>query len=311
MQKEQLIAIVGPTGAGKSIVAVELAKKLNGEIVSADSMQIYKGMDIGTAKLNQEEGKGIKHHLLDIVEPSKDFSVAEYQKIARQIISKINKEGKLPILVGGSGLYVRSVIDKFEFPGGTLSSPIRKELLERAKKDPNSLYEELLRLDPEAAKKIPASNQRRIIRALEVIKTTGKPFTAYQKEWEKRESIYNLKIYGLDLPREKLYTRINERVDNMMKSGLLVEVESLLAKEGLSLTARQALGYKEITAYLSGEMTLEEAIETIKKRTRNFAKRQLTWFKQDYRIRWIKVDEKGATEIADEIEQNLKQDYFI
>ncbi len=311
MQKEQLIVIVGPTGAGKSIVAVELAKRLNGEIVSADSMQIYKGIDIGTAKLNQEERKGIKHHLLDIVEPSKDFSVAEYQKIARQIISKINKEGKLPILVGGSGLYVRSVIDKFEFPGGTLSSPIRKELQERAKKDLNSLYEELLRLDPEADKKIRASNQRRIIRALEVIKTTGKPFTAYQKEWEKRESIYNLKIYGLDLPREKLYTRINERVDNMIKSGLLVEVESLLVKKGLSLTARQALGCKEIAAYLDGEMTLEETVETIKKRTRNFAKRQLTWFKQDYRIMWIKVDEKGATEIADEIEQNLKQDYFI
>ncbi|MDP3012630.1 MAG: tRNA (adenosine(37)-N6)-dimethylallyltransferase MiaA [Candidatus Subteraquimicrobiales bacterium] len=305
--KESLITIVGPTGTGKSEVAVKLAKKLDGEIVSADSMQIYKGMDIGTAKLSLKKREGVNHYLLDVVETSKNFSVAQYQKLARAAISEITKKGKSPFLVGGTGLYIRSVIDKFHFPIGTLNSSIRKELQERAQIEPESLYEELKKIDPETAAKIPSTNLRRIIRALEVIKTTGKPFSKFQKEWEKRESIYNLKIYGLEVPRDILYSRLNERVDKMIKSGLLVEVKTLLVRKRLSLTARQALGYKEIIAYLKGEVALEEAIETIKKRTRNFAKRQLTWFKRDYRIKWVNVNEKSPDEIAEEIINDLKR----
>lgn len=305
--KESLIAIVGPTGTGKSEVAVKLAQKLDGEIVSADSMQIYKGMDIGTAKLSLKEREGVNHYLLDVVETSKNFSVAQYQKLARAAISEITKKGKSPILVGGSGLYIRSVIDKFHFPIGTLNSSIRKEIQERAKIEPESLYEELKKIDPETAAKIPSTNLRRIIRALEVIKTTGKPFSEFQKEWKKRESIYNLKIYGLEAPRDILYSRLNERVDKIIKSGLLVEVKALLIRKRLSLTAPQALGYKEIIAYLKGEVALEDAIETIKKRTRNFAKRQLTWFKRDCRIKWINVSEKSPDEIAEEIVNDLKR----
>ncbi|MEW6189786.1 MAG: tRNA (adenosine(37)-N6)-dimethylallyltransferase MiaA, partial [Actinomycetota bacterium] len=198
MKKEKLLVIVGPTAVGKSKVAITLAKSINGEIISADSMQVYKNMDIGTAKPSLGDRAEIKHHLIDIVDLKEDFSVAEYQRMARKVITQIHGKGKLPILVGGSGLYIRAVVDKLEFPSGMMKSPIRRELEKRAESEGlEGLYRELQNSDPRAAKKIHPHDARRIIRALEVIKLTGKPFSEYHKEWEKRESIYDVKIIGL------------------------------------------------------------------------------------------------------------------
>lgn len=312
MDKEKLLVVVGPTAVGKSAIAIELAKRLDGEIISADSMQIYKGMDVGTAKPGLRERGKIGHHLIDIVEPSEDFSVAEYQRLARATMEKIARRRKLPILVGGSGLYIRSIIDKLEFPGGTLKSPVRRELEERAKSDPKSLHEELQRLDPRAAEKIHPHNLRRIIRALEVIKLTGKTFTEYQKDWQKRESIYDLKMVGLSLPREKLYAKIDERVDEMLQKGLLEEVKTLVSSGySRAITARQALGYKELLDHLEGKRSLGDAVQLIKQRTRNFAKRQLTWFKRDPRIKWFDVSNKTTNQVASEIIDFLQTEGFL
>jgi len=304
--KEKILIIVGPTAVGKSGVAIELAKKLNGEIISADSMQVYKGMNIGTAKLNVDERQGIRHHLIDIVEPSDDFSVARYQKLARAAVSKITGRKKLPILVGGSGLYIRAVTDNLEFPEGKLRSNIRQELEKRAKNNPEFLYDELKKNDPKAAEDIHPNNVRRVIRALEVIKLTGKTFTEYRQEWENRKTIYEANFFGLNLSREKLYVKIDERVDEMFENGFLNEVKKLTLMGKLSsITARQALGYKEVLSYIEGQITLDETKRLIKQRTRNFAKRQLTWFKRDKRIKWIDVEGKELPYIADEIINNL------
>ncbi|HDP69509.1 MAG TPA: tRNA (adenosine(37)-N6)-dimethylallyltransferase MiaA [Actinobacteria bacterium] len=304
--KEKVLIIVGPTSVGKSEVAIELAKNLNGEIISADSMQIYKGMNIGTAKLNPREMCGVKHQLIDMIEPTENFSVAKYQRLARSSISKINKRGRLPILVGGSGLYIRAVLDKLEFPKGALKSSIRQELECRAKNNPGSLYKELEKVDCEAARTIHPNNLRRITRALEIIKLTGKSYTEYHKEWEARESIYNINIFGLNLPREKLYVNIDKRAEQMFDRDFVGEVKDLiLSNKFNSVTARQALGYKEVIYYLNGMITLDETKRLIKHRTRNFAKRQITWFKRDNRIMWINVDEKKTTEVAKEIIENL------
>lgn len=303
-----MIAIIGPTGVGKSEVAIELAKKLDGEVISADSMQIYRGMDIGTAKVTPEEMDGIPHYLIDVVDPAEPFSVAEYQKMARQIIEDISRKGKMPILVGGTGLYIRSVIDKLEFPSGEITSEIRKRLEERAEKEGGrALYEELIEKDPGAANLIHPNNVRRIIRALEVIELTGKPFTQFQKEWKTRESIYDLRMFGLTTIRKKLHERVNKRVDRMIAEGLLDEVKSLLSQGYESfLTSQQAIGYKELTGYLKGEKSLEDAIEVLKARTRQYAKRQLTWFRADPRVQWIDVTDKPVDEVVEEIMGRLR-----
>lgn len=308
MSKTKLIAIVGPTGVGKSDVAIELAKRIDGEIVSADSMQIYRGMDIGTAKVTPEEMDGISHYLIDVVDPAEPFSVAEYQRMARQIIEDISSRGKMPILVGGTGLYVRSVIDKLEFPSGEISSEIRKRLEERAEKEGGrDLYRELIEKDPGAADLIHPNNVRRVIRALEVIELTGQPFTQFQKEWKKRESVYDLQMFGLTMVRKQLHERINKRVDRMIAKGLIDEVKGLLSHGYESfLTSQQAIGYKELIGYLKGEKSLEEAIEVLRARTRQYAKRQLTWFRADPRVRWIDVTGKSVDEVIDEIMNRIK-----
>ncbi len=312
MDKEKLLVVVGPTAVGKSKVAIELAKRLDGEVISADSMQVYKGMDIGTAKPGPKERRKIRHHLINIVDPPVDFSVAEYQRLARTAIEEITQRGKLPMLVGGSGLYIRSVIDKLKFPSGTLSSKIRRELEKQTKSDPGGLYEELQRLDPKAAKKIHPHNLRRIIRALEVITLTGRTFTEYQKEWQRRESIYEIRIVGLNLPREELYAKIDGRVDEMLQKGLLDEVKTLVSL-GYSgaITARQALGYKELLEHLEERKSLEDAVQLIKQRTRNFAKRQLTWFKRDPRIKWFDISDKTTKQVASEIIHFLQTERFL
>lgn len=281
-----MLVIVGATAVGKSRAAFCLAQFLDTEIITADSMQIYKGMDIGTDKPKQGEREAVRHHLVDEVDVSKEYSVATYQKRARSIISDINEQDKLPILVGGTGLYVRAVIDRLIFPPRTALSQLREELASESEAA-GSLFEELQRIDPEAAEKIGPGNTRRVIRALEVIKVTGKPFSSFQGEWPKRDSIYDLLFFGLTLPREELFRRIEERVEGMLSAGLLEETKALLRGGRLSLTAKQALGYRQIVEYLEGKRNWEETVALIKTKTRQYAKRQLTWFRADPRIVWI------------------------
>lgn len=301
--KMELIVIVGPTASGKSAVAIELAKLVSGEIVSADSMQVYRGMDIGTAKITHEEMQGIKHYLIDAVNPNEQFSAAEYQTKARAAIEKISAEGKVPILAGGTGLYVRAAIDRLEFPKGTISSNIRATIEKRAEiEGKDALYKELVEKDPAAAGIVHPNNLRRIIRALEVIETEGRPFSEFHTEWSNRSSIYDAKMFGLDMDRAVLKERIDRRVDEMIALGLVDEVKHMLEYgfEGF-LTSIQAIGYKEIIEFLNGNMTLDEAVDTIKTRTRQYAKRQLTWFRADKRIKWIDIDDKTPARIANEI----------
>ena len=309
---QKLLAIVGPTAVGKSAVALEVAKRLNVEIVSADSMQVYLGVDIGTAKPSLQELKEVKHHLINLVIPSQDFSVAEYQKLAREAINEIESRARYPILVGGSGLYIRAVIDDLKFPQGLLGSPVRLELeKEAALKGGEALYFELKRLDPEAAKKIHPRNVRRVIRALEVIKVTGRLFSDFQKEWEKRESVYDLIMVGLDVPRDELFTKIEQRIERQLEEGVLEEVKMLLSQGyGGAITAKQALGYKELADYLEGKCSLAVAVDQFKRRTRNFAKRQLTWFRRDPRINWIDVSGKTPSEVTDDIISYLQKKNF-
>jgi tRNA dimethylallyltransferase len=301
--KTKVIVIVGPTASGKSDVAIELAKRIDSEIVSADSMQIYRGMDIGTAKVTPDEMRGIRHHLIDVVNPSEQFSAAEYQIKARSAIEDIALRGKIPILAGGTGLYVRAVIDKLEFPKGVTGSDTRKHLEERAAVEgKEALYRELIEKDPGAADIVHPANLRRIIRALEVIEVEKRPFSEFHTEWSARESIYDVKMFGLTMNRTVLKERIDMRVDKMIELGLVDEVKHMLdyGFEGF-LTSLQAIGYKELIDYLNGKVSLKKAIETTKIRTRQYAKRQLTWFGADHRIRWIAVNEKSALQIADEI----------
>ncbi|MDI6815847.1 MAG: tRNA (adenosine(37)-N6)-dimethylallyltransferase MiaA [Actinomycetota bacterium] len=299
----KLMVIAGPTATGKTAVSVELAKKLDGEIVSADSMQVYRHLDIGTAKVTAEEMAGVPHHLIDIIEPSEPFSVAAYQLLADAAVKEITARGKLPILVGGTGLYIRSVIDDLEFPAGDLKSEIRERLEDRAAgTEPETLYRELLAKDPAAENIIHPKNKRRIIRALEVIEQTGRPFSDFHKAWSDRNSHYDLAMFGLTMERALLRERIDVRVDRMVADGLLEEVHSLIeACYEQFLTSQQAIGYKEIIRHINGELSLEDAISTIKVRTRQYAKRQMTWFKADPRIRWVDMTEKSAGVAAEEI----------
>lgn len=305
----KLVAIVGPTGVGKSEIAFILAQRLNGEIISVDSMQVYWGMDIGTAKPSREEREKVRHHLIDVCPMDADFTVAVYQKLARQAISEIHSRGKLPILVGGSGLYLRAVTDGLVFPPQEQSGKIRKTLYEKAeKKGVEALYEELKRADPEAASRIHRGNLRRIIRALEVYKFTGKPFSEYRTVWNKRQSVYDLVMIGLTASRNELYGRIEGRIDEMLEKGLLDEVKDLVEKGfGAVITAKQALGYKELFEYLEGRVSLDEAISKIKLNSRHFAKRQLTWFRRDPRVVWFERKAgESAQDLADRIESYLR-----
>lgn len=305
-KSSKLVAIVGPTATGKSKVAFHLAPLINAEIVSCDSMQVYKDMDIGTDKLPLQKRKEVPHHLIDVVSPDVNFSVALFQKEAKKAIRKIQEKGKIPLLVGGSGLYVRAITDDLNFPRGEINSPYRKELLKKLEEEgPESLYHLLSSLDPEGAKKVPPNNVRRVIRALEIIKETGKNYSDFLKSWQDYKSPYELWIFGLFLPREKLYKKIEERVEKMVEKGLFEEVKALRKKYSLALTPRQALGYKEVLAYLSGKINAEEAVELIKRRTRQYAKRQMVWFKKDPRVKWINIEGKSAKEIAQEIKSQL------
>ncbi|NLY53226.1 MAG: tRNA (adenosine(37)-N6)-dimethylallyltransferase MiaA [Firmicutes bacterium] len=302
----KLLVIVGPTAVGKTDIAIQLALKLNGEIISADSMQIYRGMDIGTAKPTLEEQAGIPHHLIDVVDPGEPFSVADFQALARAKIDEISARGRLPILAGGTGLYVRAVIDPYNFIPAETDWKLREKLRRQAQEvGLASIYQWLSEVDPVAADRIHPNDARRIIRALEVYQTTGKPLSFWEQQVDTDRPLYDLLMIGLNRPRQELYQRINLRVDKMVEAGLLDEARRLLA-QGLDekFIANQAIGYKEFFPYLKGQETLDEAMERLKQNTRRYAKRQLTWFRADPRIQWVQITVGRQTaEIVNDILQ--------
>lgn len=282
----KLLVVCGATATGKSQLAIALAHQFNGEIVNADSMQIYRGMDIGTAKLNVEEREGVAHHLLDVLDVNQDSTVAWYQSAARAAISEIHSRGKSAIVVGGTGLYIKSILDELNFPD--TDPAVRKNLEQELEViGIDALFERLEKLDPAAAIAIDRANARRVIRALEVIEITGKPFTANLPH-EASTRYPDARQFGLVMDREKLDERISARVDHMWEEGFVAEVETLLQR-GLTdaRTAQLALGYSQIIAYLDGKMSQEEAREDTKRATRQYARRQETWFSRDERITWI------------------------
>ncbi len=288
MNKPKVIIICGPTASGKTALSIELAKTINGEIVSCDSMQIYKDMDIGTAKPTAEEMQGIKHYLLDFIEPDKRYSVAEFKKDAEKAIEQILAKGKIPIVVGGTGLYVDSLIYGIEYQDIPLDEEYRNKLEQIAnEKGLEVLYEKAKQIDEQAMKKISPNDKKRIMRVLEIYKTTGKNKTEQEMESRKNEVKYDFKVFAINMDREVLYDRINKRVDIMIEQGLIEEVKNIIQKYSEFPTAMQGLGYKEVVEYLNGKCSKEEMIEKIKMETRRYAKRQLTWFRKNKQTIWI------------------------
>ncbi|MER1985535.1 MAG: tRNA (adenosine(37)-N6)-dimethylallyltransferase MiaA [Solibacillus sp.] len=288
-QEVEVIAIVGPTASGKTAYSIQLAKELDGEIINGDSMQIYKGMDIGTAKITEQEMDGIPHHLLSIKEPTEGFSVAEYQTLVRAKIDEVRARGKMPILVGGTGLYVQAVLFDFQFTDEEVDDAARKAYYaELAKIGPDAMHARLAALDPKTAADIHPNNTRRVIRALEMVELAG---TQKSEEQYNRGSqpLYKHVVYGMDVEREVLYARINYRVDKMIEQGLIAEVRALYDAGIRDTQAIKAIGYKELYAYFDDLLTLEEAIDQIKQNSRRYAKRQLTYFRNKMDIEWKKV----------------------
>lgn len=313
MRKPVVLAIVGPTGSGKTSAAIWLARQLNGEIVSMDSMQIYRGMDIGTAKPTEEERKQAVHHMVDIAEPDEIFTVSSYRKMAMQAIEDILSRGKLPILAGGTGLYLNAISYEMSLGENGASESIRKELhaISEMPDGPKKLHDRLSLVDAQSAKRLHPNDVRRVIRALEVYESTGKTLSELG-DASRKEGPYHVMVYGLSHPREAMYAKINARVDAMMQQGLVAEVKSLLdrgiepRKEG---GAMQAIGYKEIVSALRGEMPMEKAVDLIKQGSRRYAKRQWTWFRHDERVRWFDFSEyKDAGELLRALLFQIKDD---
>ena len=304
MSKEKVIVICGPTASGKTSFSIELAKKINGEIVSCDSMQIYKDMTIGTAKPTKDEMQGIKHYLIDFVSPEERYSVADYKKAAIDAIHTIINKGKVPIVVGGTGLYVEALIYGIEYPEIETDLEYRKKLEEIEKIEGlEKLYEMASKIDQEAIKKISPNDSKRICRILEIYHSTGKTKTELEIESRKKGPDFDFILLGINMEREKLYERINKRVDIMIENGLIEEVKKLLNKYKKFPTAMQGLGYKEVVQYIKGETTKEKMIEKIKMETRRYAKRQLTWFRKYKNIIWI----EGLANIEDNIRIVLEE----
>ncbi|MBU1042858.1 MAG: tRNA (adenosine(37)-N6)-dimethylallyltransferase MiaA [Candidatus Omnitrophica bacterium] len=300
-KKPFVLFLVGPTASGKTAVAIEIAKKINGEIISADSMQVYRGMDILSAKPSMEEQKAVAHHLIDILEPNEDYSVAIFRQKALEAIENILSRGKIPLIVGGTGLYVKA-LTKGLFSDNGKDEQLRKELTQESKHKGNlHLYARLQSVDPQAAKKIHHNDMRRVIRALEVFEISSRKISELKTEIEGLDEKYDFKIFGIERERRELYQRIEQRVDQMFEAGFLDEVKNLLSKE-LSPTAKQALGIKQISEYLEAKCGLDFAKKTIKRDSRRFAKRQLTWFRQDKDIIWtLAGEETSPQEIAEKI----------
>ena len=295
-EKPKVIVIVGPTASGKTATSIKVAKELNGEIISADSMQIYKDMNIGTAKPTKEEMEGIKHYMIDIASPDEIFNVAKYKEMAEKAIEDILSENKIPIVVGGTGLYIDTLINGVEFASIKEDLEYRNAMLERAKKEGNkALHDELAKIDKEAAEKIDMNNVRRVIRALEIYKITGKTKTKLDEE-SRKETKYDYRVYGIEWGREELYRRIEKRIDIMLEEGLVEEVENVMSKYTISKTALQGLGYKEVIEFLNNDISYDEMVDKLKMETRRYAKRQLTWFRRNKDIKWYDINN-----IADKI----------
>jgi len=303
--EEPLLAIVGPTASGKSEAALAVAEALGAEIVSVDSMLVYRGMDVGTAKPSPAERARVPHHLIDVARPSEPFSVARYRELAEAAVRGIRARGNRVLLVGGSGLYFRAVVDRLEFPG---TDPGTRSMLEAeaAALGPERLHRRLAELDPAAAARIEPRNVRRTVRALEVAAVTGRPFSAFQAAWDRYEP-GRVRAAGIEIPREVLAARIEARVRAMVAGGLLEEVRSLVAQGlGRWLTASQAIGYAELARHLAGELTLEEAVASTVRRTRELARRQMVWFRRDPRIRWFRAGPEGAIALVEELVEYLR-----
>lgn len=306
--KRDVIVIFGPTASGKTRLSIKLAKEIGGEIISADSMQIYKFMDIGTAKPTREEMEGIRHYMIDEVYPDEEYSVAKYKKKALEYIKEIISKGKIPIIVGGTGLYINSLIYNIDFSEIETDWNLREKLKKEAdEKGSAYLHDKLKAIDPEAARKIHVNDVRRIIRAIEVYESTGKTISHFQKVSRLKPPEYNYIKFGLVMDRSKLYDRINKRVDVMIEKGLVDEVKKLVELGyDKNTIAMQGLGYKEILAYLRGEYSLDEAVEILKRETRRYAKRQITWFKRIEDVYWIDMDKfHNDAEILEKIKDCL------
>lgn len=297
------LALVGPTGTGKTAVSITLAPGFRAEVVSVDSMQIYRGMDVGTAKPSEDERRRVPHHLIDIADPGKPFSVAAFQRAARAAADGILARGRVPLLVGGSGLYYRAVVDDLDFPP---TNPDVRRTIESG--DPADLAARLRARDPDAAERIDPANVRRVVRALEVMELTSKRFSEFRTAWDRYESRYDLVASGMRSSPEQLEERIADRVDRMLSSGLVAEVRGLLDRGfRSSLTAGRAIAYPEIVAHLDGSMTLAEARDRIVRNTRRYARRQMSWFRADPRIEWFDAQdtERAAGEIRAYYDQEI------
>ena len=304
----KILVLAGPTAVGKTALSIELAKKLNGEIISTDSMQIYKYMDIGSAKITTEEMDGIKHHMIDVTTPDKPFSVVDFKNMAQPIIDDLLSKDKLPILTGGTGLYINALTCNMNFTDATNDEAYRLELEELAKEHGDIYIHNMLKeIDPVSYESIHPNNRKRVIRALEVYKVTNKPFSSFNAGEDFYKSKYDVHYYVLNMDREKLYQRINKRVDIMFEKGLLNEYIKLKENGYNSLMqAMQGIGYKEVLMYLENSISLEEATEMIKQGSRNYAKRQLTWFRKDPRAIFLNKDELSDEEIINIITNDIK-----
>lgn len=311
-EKPKVIAICGPTASGKTGLSIELAKKIDGEIISCDSMQIYQDMTIGTAKPTTEEMQGIKHYLIDFVPPNQRYSVADFKKDAMVAIKEVLSHGKVPIIVGGTGLYLDALIYNIEYQDIQIDLAYRKKLENIAQSEGlDKLYEMAMKIDKQAAEKISKNDQKRILRILEIYHQTGKTKTQQEIESRKQEIPYQYLVFGIQMDRQILYDRINQRADKMIEQGLIEEVENLLKKYQEFPTAMQGLGYKEVVEYLEGTLTKEEMIEKIKQESRRYAKRQLTWFRRNQDIIWldgIQSKEKNINLILEEYKKRGKKE---
>ena len=298
--KPKVIVIAGPTASGKTALSIELAKKVDGEIISSDSMQIYQDMNIGTAKVTKEEMQGIKHYLVDFVSPEKRYSVSDFKQDCEMTIKEILQKGKVPIIVGGTGLYVDSVVYGITYPDMEFDQEYRDLLMKRAETEEGlrELFEKAKMIDEEAIQKISPNDKKRIIRILEIYKATGENKTQQEILSRRNEVEYDFKVFALNMEREKLYERINRRVDLMLEQGLVKEVQDLKKKYQCFPTAMQGLGYKEVVEYLEEKCTFEEMVEKIKQETRRYAKRQLTWFRKNKETIWLAAEHGIQDNIA-------------
>lgn len=307
--KKKLLVIGGPTAVGKTDLSIKIAQKLNGEIISADSMQIYKYMDIGSAKVTEEEMQGVKHHMIDIITPDKNYSVSDFKEGGLNAINEIFAKGKQPIIVGGTGLYINALTCNMDFTESEKDNEYREYLEKLALEHGNEYIHNMLKdIDPVSYNNIHANNRKRVIRALEVYKLTGKPFSSFNVGDDLYNSEFDVHYYVLTMNREKLYSRINKRVDIMMENGLIEECKKLRHMGYTSsMQSMQGIGYKEVLYYLEGNISLEEAVEMIKKGSRNYAKRQLTWFRRDPRVQFLDKDILSEEEIINKLVNDMKK----